>query len=49
MVGEDGYAEYPLFCCPGGEYFYISGLDGLSQAVGEVLGYRLAVPEGFLE
>ena len=47
-IGDDGYAEYLVFR-PGGEYFQVSGLDGFSQAVGEILGDWLAVPEGFLE
>jgi hypothetical protein len=46
-VGEDGYAEY-LLSRPGGEYLYVPEFDGLPQTVNELLGYGLAVPEGFL-
>jgi hypothetical protein len=34
-VGEYGYAQYPVLR-PGGQYLYVSGLDGLSQAAGEI-------------
>jgi hypothetical protein len=47
-IGDDGYAQY-LVLRPSGEYFQVSGLDGFSQAVGEMLRYWLAVPESFLE
>lgn len=47
-IGEDGYAEY-LLSRPGGEYLYVPEFDGLPQTVNELLGYGLAIPEGFLQ
>ncbi len=47
-IGEDGYAEY-LLSRPGGEYLYVPEFDGLPQTVNELLGYGVAIPEGFLQ
>ena len=43
-VGEEGYAQY-LVLRPGGQYLHVSGLDGLSHAVGENFGDRIPIPE----
>jgi hypothetical protein len=47
-VGEYGYAQYPVLR-PGGQYLYFSGLDGLSQAAGEIRWHGISIPESFFE
>src|SRR5215208_6447822 len=47
-VGEDDYTQH-LVLRPGGQYLHVSCLDGLSQAVGEIFGDRISIPESFFE
>lgn len=47
-VGEDYYTQH-LLLRPGGQYLNVSGLDGLSQAVGKILRQGIAIPESFVE
>jgi hypothetical protein len=47
-VGEDCYTQH-LLICPGGQYLNVSGLDGLSQAVGENFGDGIPIPESSCE
>ena len=47
-VRKNGYAECSPFR-PDGENLKVSALDCLSQVVSEILGYGLAIPEGFFQ